>query len=221
MNRGGLRDHLRHLMSWRATDEDKVADYAAAQLVRAGFHVYMEDPGNLFAWREHGALCLNAHLDSDRNGIGADDRCGIAAILTAVNQCHRNVRVLLTTQEEIGGVGAQEVPVAWWEGVELCASFDRHGNTDIITHYAGKQLAPDPMLERVAEVARAAHMDVCLTSSQSMADAHTFADHVPAVNIATGFYYEHTGREYYVPDDVGQAAEVARLLMLENWDESH
>ena len=211
--------HLRHLLSFDTQDEASVANYCAVALVRAGFLVWLDEIGNLYGSHEvdNATLCLNAHLDARPEGIGADDRCGIAAILSAVEAEDRPVKVLLTTGEEIGGAGAAVVHRCWWWGAGLCASFDRHGNTDIITHYAGKQLASDEILQRVFDVAYAGGMDPMRMASTSMADAHTFAEFVPAVNIATGFYREHSELETYDRADVAIAADVARRLISEKW----
>jgi len=213
-----VRDYLRNLMAFAPEDEEGVAAYCCDELAHLGLRVRQDETGNIYAdsgvWAH---VCLNAHLDCRPEGIGADDRCGIAAILGAVDTVDAWQKVLLTTGEESGGIGSQEVPDWWWAGVNLCASFDRHGNTDIITHYAGRQLAPDATLERVAQVARRCGIRPNLTPSKSMADAYRFAEHVPCVNIATGFYDEHSRREYYVLEDVETAACVAAALVREDW----
>ena len=128
------------------------------------------------------------------------------------------MNVLLTTDEEQGGIGGLEVPGEWFAGIGLCASFDRHGNTDIITHYEGKQLATDEVLARVEKLAYDAGMDPVLTPSRSMADASTFAQYTNCVNIATGFYWEHTAQEYCRRDDVVVAEAVAGRLVEEDWN---
>jgi len=219
--------HLSRLLALPTDEEAGVLMYCSGVLALGGFTVWRDNGGmapfsefgNLYARRgDAPTLCLNAHLDCRHEGIGADDRCGIAAILDAVwAEEDGEVAVLLTTGEEIGGVGAQHVPIDWWQGIGLCASFDRHGNTDIITHYAGRQLAADDVLARVLQVAKAAGMSATPTPSTSMADAYSFADHVPCVNIATGFYDEHSPGEYYITEDVWQAAHVAACLMQERW----
>ena len=213
-----VRKTLRELMAYSVDAEEDVRNYCVAALALAGFRVYLSCD-NVYARRDDDdrspVVCLNAHLDSVRVGIGADDRCGITAIIGAVNQTDCDARVLLTTGEETGGIGAGDVPLTWWPGIALCASFDRHGNTDIITHYAGRQLAPIATLERVAQIAERCGMPATLTRSTSMADAYTFAEHVEAVNIATGFYDEHSAREHYVLEDVETAACVAAALIRE------
>jgi len=218
MKNDGPLVHLRNLLAFAPEDEDGVADYCAVALMRADFTVSMDHVGNLFAWRGVGRLCLNAHMDAIPQGIGADDRCGIAAILGAVGRRDTEMKVLLTTGEEQGGIGAAEVPCGWFAGIDLCASFDRHGNTDIITHYAGKQLAKDEVLAQVEKLAYDAGMDPVLTPSQSMADASTFALYTNCVNVATGFYKEHSAQEYCVRDDVVVAEAVAWRLMGEDWN---
>ncbi len=212
-----VRDHLRNLMAFTPDDEEAVRRYCAGVLVDLDFAVWRDEIGNLYATRYAlPPVCLNAHMDAVKAGIGADDRCGIAAILAAVAIGDRAAKVLLTVGEEAGGLGACEVPKGWFAGVALCASFDRHGNTDIITHYGGEELAEAETLLRVKQVAQKAGMTgVALTPSTSMADAYHLRQHCECVNIATGFYNEHSACEYFVLQDVETAACVAAALLKE------
>ena len=81
----------------------------------------------------------NIYYDADQNvmwssqGLGADDRAGVFAIVSIINKGYRP-HIILTTDEEIGGVGACaltefEKP---FEDVRYLIQLDRRGSDDCV-----------------------------------------------------------------------------------------
>ena len=81
----------------------------------------------------------NIYYDADQNvmwspqGLGADDRAGVFAIISIINKGYRP-HLILTTDEEIGGVGAFaltefEKP---FEDVRYLIQLDRRGSDDCV-----------------------------------------------------------------------------------------
>ncbi|MSQ43738.1 MAG: M20/M25/M40 family metallo-hydrolase [Chloroflexi bacterium] len=122
-------------------DEGAVADRLRGYLQDAGCQVWSDPVGNLLARRAgHGAgsalppLLLSAHMDTVEPGhgiqprivdgvvrsdgttiLGADDKAGVAAILTALRQTNGTgasccpIEVAFSVQEEVGLIGAKHL----------------------------------------------------------------------------------------------------------------
>lgn len=153
-------------------------------------------------------VCLVAHLDTvfkqlpneifydqeqkvmwSPQGLGADDRAGIYAILQIINAGYRP-SVIFTTDEEIGGLGAQAIvedfPDCPIVGLKMLIELDRQGmddcvfydcdNPDFERYIAGFGFTPD---------------------WGSFSDISFIAPEwgVAAVNLSVGYMNEHTTNE--------------------------
>ncbi|MCZ6633289.1 MAG: M20/M25/M40 family metallo-hydrolase, partial [bacterium] len=138
--------------------EGPVADYLSDQLWTLGFHDQDRDSyGNLLATKpatdpRAPNLLFTAHMDcvypgngasvkpvftksgevrTDRqNSLGADDKAGIAAILSTLCYIkhaglrHGEIRVVFTVQEELGYRGIKQVPANILNNIHLVLSMD-------------------------------------------------------------------------------------------------
>jgi tripeptide aminopeptidase len=140
--------------------EGPVGDYCAAALESAEFETRRDAVGNLFAARgldrPGQAIFLSGHVDTvaptpeievrEENGVfrtnrrtilGADDKCAVAAILEAAYQieeralAHGPLRIVLSVQEEVGLVGAQQMDLEPLQGY-MGFVFDAAGPTGAI-----------------------------------------------------------------------------------------
>jgi tripeptide aminopeptidase len=141
-------------------EEGPVGDYCAAALRGAGFETSRDAAGNLVAARgldrPGQAIFLSGHVDTvaptaglevqEQNGVfrtngrtilGADDKCAVAAILEAAYQIeerslpHGPLRIVLSVQEEVGLMGAQQLDLEPLRG-SMGFVFDAAGPTGAI-----------------------------------------------------------------------------------------
>lgn len=222
--------------------EAAVASYCADRLTGLGFDVEFDesmretgsDTGNLFARRPglHGStLILSAHMDcvapctgvepvvskgmvssAGETVLGADDKAGIAAILTAVerlialNEPHPDLLVVLTVSEETGLTGAKALDPTAVKG-DLCLVLDADGVPGGIvigapTHYTftasfnGKAshagVAPEEgnsaivMASRAISAMRLGRLDDGTTANIGSLNGGTATNVVPAQAFVTG-----------------------------------
>ncbi len=139
-------------------NEQPVAQYLIAQLKNMGFENIEQDTyGNVIAQKPANApqalnLMFTAHMDcvypggdvpishcfhasgeirsDSKNSLGADDKAGIAAILSALDYIHKanlshgDIRIVFTVQEELGYRGIKQVPASLLNNIHLVISMD-------------------------------------------------------------------------------------------------
>ena len=139
-------------------DESQVATYLADRLREIGIEALTQDAcGNIIAtlpatsntapsllFTAHmdcvypvkgapvvPAFCASGEIRTDRkNSLGADDKAGIAGILSALEYIrsarlpHGDIRVVFTVQEEFGYLGIKQVPANILNGIHLVFSMD-------------------------------------------------------------------------------------------------
>jgi len=157
--------------------------------------------------------CIVAHLDSvhqstgklysnkgmifSSNGIGGDDKCGIVACLEVLKQC--DVNILFTVNEEIGGIGANNIDKDKLKNVMYFIEADRRGSRDLITnlvYYLDKSVSQDFLDVLNPYISAFGFMETsgCYTD---------LTDILPAVkkcgfNLSAGYYNPHTKKEYVI-----------------------
>ena len=129
-------------------------------------------------------------------GLNADDCNGILVALQLLETLP-NLKVCLTTQEEIGGNGAEEAVdnIEFFLDVRYLVQADRRGNKDLITYTNGINSASEkfvedihPLMEKYGYIENSGTFtDVGVLSSELL---------ISGVNISCGYYNEHTFREY-------------------------
>jgi hypothetical protein len=169
--------------------------------------------------------CLVAHLDSvhasvgrvffdgnklsSSNGIGGDDKCGIIAGLELFKRC--NINLLLTVDEEIGGVGANAVDVTKLEKTLYFIEIDRKGSSDFITNliWSGS-VTPEFMAE----------VTPYLKGFKFKEEHGTYTDlcdiipeiKVCGVNLSAGYYNPHTKKEYVLLNELQNTLDFAEAI---------
>jgi len=159
-------------------------------------------------------ICLVAHMDTVRNEnnpefmelledsetfsnkkgiLGADDRAGIAMILDLLEDGYKP-SVIFTNGEETGAVGAyqfaKDIDVV--SNVNLFIELDRAGTN----HYVSYNHLPTEVQEYVESFG--------LEKKQgSFSDIKVLTDAflIPSVNLAIGYYNEHSSEEFLVKDE--------------------
>lgn len=151
-------------------------------------------------------ICLVAHLDTvhktapnemyyDReenviwspNGLGADDRAGVYAIMTLIKRGLRPT-VLFTWDEEIGGVGAQNAATVLnlEDTVDFCIELDRRGKNDSVYYDCDNPDFEEYINGFGFETAIGSFSDICFLCPEWK---------VAGVNLSIGYVNEHTAKE--------------------------
>lgn len=220
-------------------DEKNVRNYLKPILTHLMDDVKVDDYGNLLAEKKcgngHGAtVLLSAHMDtvrgvlsdrklietedgiimSDKGVLGADDRGGIAIILTVLRNLSKlnfngTIKVSFSREEEVGCIGAGEIDMNWYKDTDLAIVVDRRGNRDIVVG-CGMAFCSDSVAHFMEDVSKMADMDWKATEG-GISDAMVFAEGgVNSINLSAGYYNEHTENEYASLDDM---KDTVKLIM--------
>lgn len=128
-------------------------------------------------------------------GLNADDANGICCALQLLETLP-NLKVLFTTQEEIGGIGAKKAceNLIFFDDVRYCLQADRHGAHDLIYFTNGIRTAPDIFIKDIQPV-----MDKYFykLNTGTFTDIGVIANklQIAGVNISCGYYHEHFTNE--------------------------
>lgn len=141
-------------------------------------------------------------------GIGGDDRCGIFAILTLLERGYRP-HILFTTDEEIGGVGAQafvtaNIPL---DGVKYMVELDRRGEKDMVFYDCGNE-------DFMAYVGQFGFEEEYGTFSDisTLSPAYDLA----SVNLSIGYYQEHRTEEHIKLKHMMATVDKVELMLLDS-----
>lgn len=135
-------------------------------------------------------------------GLNADDCNGILVALQLLETLP-NLKVCFTTQEEIGGKGADEAAnnIEFFLDVRYLIQADRRGNDDLITHTNGINSASEKFVEDIQPL-----MEKYGYSEETgtFTDIGVLANEllISGVNVSCGYYNEHTFREYCIIDEL-------------------
>lgn len=136
------------------------------------------------------------------DGLGADDRAGVFMILKSL-QSGLLPSVLFTTDEEIGGIGAEKFATVYRTlfkrtKIRYILELDRQGKNDCVFYSCVNK-----------------EFENYINSYGFITDTGTFSDisiicpkvEIAGVNISIGYYYEHSNREF-----------LSLLQMFKNYD---
>lgn len=144
----------------------------------------------------------NHNIITAVEGIGGDDRAGIYTITMIVKKLIKDGKkpyLLFTTDEEIGGLGAIEftrnvktVPV------NLIIEFDRRGANDVVNY-----------TNDYDDLTREIEKFGFIESYGSFSDISILSPHfkIASVNLSSGYYNEHSKREYINLEEVNTIIE--------------
>jgi putative aminopeptidase FrvX len=235
-----MKKQLVELLGIHATsgNEKPVRDYLIPVLKELVDTVTVDDYGNLLGDLKCGdgkgaTVLLSAHMDtvrgvlkdrkliddkgvimSDKGVLGADDRAGIAIILTVLRNLKKlnfngNIKVAFSREEEIGCKGVDKIDPKWYEGTDLAIVCDRRGNRDIVVG-CGMAFCSNEVGFFMEDVGKMLDMDYrCVEGGIS--DAMVFAQEgINSINLSVGYMNEHTDREFVVINDM---RDTVRLVL--------
>ena len=164
----------------------------------------VQQDGILFGVDEHG----------QRTGIGADDKAGVFVCLELLERFD-DIAVALFAAEEIGCVGADHAPAAWFDDVGYVIEFDCPGR-GLVSYTSGstRLFANDGEFIKTAAPVLHAHG---LTRWQH----HPFTDvmalrrrfNFSCLNLSCGYHNWHRPDEYLVLDEVEAAVNAGEALI--------
>lgn len=220
--------------------EAKVRNYLQPKLAELVDAMHVDAKGNLLAEKVCGdgkgvTVLLSAHMDSVRNiqkgrqviekdgafystkgVLGADDRAGIAIIMTVLRNIDKSgfngtLKIAFTVEEEIGCVGSSAMDVNWYKDAALAIVVDRRGNRDIVTGCGTPYNFCSEKVGKFFEDCSALQGMDWKAVGGGISDAMTFSSNgVHSVNLSAGYRNEHTEKEYVVIED---CMDTVRLIL--------
>lgn len=187
--------------------EEQLLAYTKKELKKLGYNYIFRTDNYLLAIGTEPVM-LVAHLDTvhkelpetliydkeqemlwSPEGIGGDDRCGVYAILEIAKE-HKPY-ILFTTQEEVGGIGAEifieEVDIDLKQLVKFIIEIDRRGNNQAVFYNCGNEDFINFITSYGFEEEWGTFSDISVLSP---------AYDIASVNLSAGYYNEHTKTEY-------------------------
>lgn len=150
--------------------------------------------------------------DGTYRGVGGDDKCGIFLCIEAAKRL-KDVVVLITVDEEIGGVGARSLDTKVFNDAAVLIQADRRGNNEAI-YESGAIISSAEWRDHVDHVVRA--------YGYHWSDRGTFTDvsllvedgtsPVSAVNLGAGYWNYHSSREYISENDLKRCVNLGIAL---------
>lgn len=226
--------------------EERVQKYLIRELSELNTdYVKMDDYGNIHTQMTVGdgtgaVLHLNSHMDTvsgvvedktivNDNGVysahlhngestvlGADDRAGIATILTIMNflpDFNGKLKVSFYKEEEIGCVGSSNSDKTFLSDVDLSITFDRRGSKDIVVGTMGQPFACNEVGNWLEILSKTNGFEYKAVEG-GISDAMTVSEEgVNAVNLSVGYYNEHTKNEFLVFSELYTTLEFAKVVM--------
>lgn len=226
--------------------ESNVRKYIKKELAPLVDKMFIDIYGNLLAVKKFGetdgkpVIMLNAHMDTvstvksnktvreqsgvftahckgKRTVLGADDRAGIAIVLSIIENIPNNfegtVKISFTREEEIGVIGASNMVEDFYRDVDLSLTFDRRGNNDIVVGTMGFPFCSNSVGYTLENISKLNGFDYkCVEGGVS--DAYEFSSkNVNSVNLSVGYEGEHTDGEFLVYKDMCIARDLGLSIL--------
>lgn len=189
--------------------------------------------GNLYLKKGNGVRpCLAAHLDTvfskkatitpiivDSNtiigydskekeqcGLGADDKVGVFLVLKSMLK-YKNIKAVLTVEEEIGCLGAKEINLDFFNDVAYVIQADRKGYGDFVIEASNSRYDD-------IELSSKEFQDDCEAVTKKYGFKHTdggstdvvmFKElglNISVANLSCGYYFPHEETEYVNPKEL-------------------
>jgi putative aminopeptidase FrvX len=210
-------------------DENQVRNYIKVIFKKNNIKFYEDEFGNLYNFDYQNNMFLSSHMDTVKRNqtllleeneisiksnsiLGGDDSCGVAIILTLLFERKLKFNWILTSREEIGGIGSKyflKNNKQLLENQNFGLILDRKGNSDIIctyNEYGGADLEK-ALLTIGKKYNYKSAMGV-------WSDCDRFREATPCANISVGYYNQHTEKEYIVYEDLYKAYQYTKDIII-------
>ena len=196
------RDAIGNVYAFRRGDPS-----APTVLLSAHQDTVLYPPQDKYYIVQNGYLQLNIDLlERDRYTgnirsvvLGGDDRCGIEIILSILETYDGplNIKIILSTREEIGGEGISEVRRDFFQDIRFGLVLDRKFSGDIVTSIERQMLCTKKLYQHVLQSGIRTNVKDLRETVGSYSDAYFLSKRlkVDCVNISVGYYQPHTSLE--------------------------
>ena len=148
---------------------------------------------NVLKGEREAVLSLDGRFISGRKvGIGFDDKAGIIANIELFNRMKGKIRLIFTTDEEIGGVSAGKLDPSRYADARFMIELDRRGGNDLIQTSGSTRLCSDKFALMIEGYG-------FKRATGTFTDVNKFKAKCPEVemcNLSIGYYCPHTDNEY-------------------------
>ena len=140
-------------------------------------------------------------------GMGADDRAGVYAIMEIIKHSNLRPHVIITTGEESGCIGASKLVGHYYKfpyELKCLIQLDRHGNNDCVFYDCDNE-----QFEKFVESFG------FVTDWGSLSDISVLAPAwgVAAANLSVGYYNEHSNTEFLRFDFLHNTIEKVKQML--------
>lgn len=139
--------------------------------------------------------------DHTQCSLGADDGIGICIVLQLLNELE-DIKVIFTTQEEIGGIGAYTACYNkdFFKNINFFIQADRRGNSDLITDTNGIKSGS---IDFISDISDLSEKYGYKENMGTFTDVGIFSEEfkLSGVNISCGYRDEHQRVEYTIIQD--------------------
>ncbi len=189
--------------------------------------------GNLYLKKGRGTRpCLAAHLDTvftskpiiepvvvnsttiigydtkgkEQCGLGADDKVGVFIVLRAMLK-YKNIKAVLTVEEETGCLGAKEINLDFFQDVAYILQADRKGYGDFVTiasnsRYSNITLCSKEFIDGCKPIISKYGFKQADGGSTDVVMFKELGMDISVVNMSCGYYDAHDETEYINPEEV-------------------
>jgi hypothetical protein len=136
-----------------------------------------------------------ATSQSQRVGVGGDDKCGIFACLYMLEKFD-NIKIVFFTQEESGLIGSSDIEESVFDDVGYIIQLDRWGRSDFISSVYKSDTVSDSFKLKIKDSMFKYgfyHAEGLITDSINLFERNVG---VSCVNISCGYYQHHSNMEY-------------------------
>ena len=132
-------------------------------------------------------------LKGVKDGIGFDDKAGIMGIITLWHYFkEQKFRIIFPANEEVGGVGTENMDTSWYSDAKWILELDRRGNKDFIQVSGGTRLCSDEFAEKF--ISMGFKRDTGTFTDVNIMKPN--AENINMANLSIGYYNPHTDEEY-------------------------
>jgi di/tripeptidase len=160
------------------------------------------------------------YVFSDNGILGADDKAGVSLMLYMISKEIDGLYYFFTG-EEVGTIGSSSLAskfedIPYLKNITKCISFDRRGESSIVTHQSGKRCCSDVFAHSLMEELSDNDMEYQLDTTGVYSDSASFIGNIREVtNISVGYYDEHTSKE---SQNLTFLEKLSKALVSIEWD---
>lgn len=125
-------------------------------------------------------------------GIGWDDKAGIIANIELFKRMNGKVRIIFTTDEEVGGISAGKLDPSRYSDAKYMIELDRRDKEDLIQHSGCTRLCSDTFAAMIEGFG-------FKRATGTFTDVNKFKNKCPSIemcNLSIGYYNAHSDNEY-------------------------